>query len=184
MEYSEAIQGQIETAFAEYPYRLIQPSRMTMGLALFSRVPIQGSEIYRFQATRIPIYQVQMSLDGKPFTFIGGHPWPPQPQWGELHRNQMQEITRIAAQSQPPLIVAGDFNAVPWAYTVRQLAELTDTYHIQPGPDTARTWFPFPFFGLALDHVLVSGEWRVLNYRHGAQGGSDHLPIVVDVQLR
>ena len=40
MEYSFAIQSQIEGQFADYPYQLIEPSRMTSGVALFSRIRV------------------------------------------------------------------------------------------------------------------------------------------------
>jgi endonuclease/exonuclease/phosphatase (EEP) superfamily protein YafD len=183
MEYSDAIQQQIESAFAAYPHRLIRPSRMTMGLALFSRIPFESAEIHRFEATRIPIYQAEMIVHGTPITFIGGHPWPPQPQWGQLHRNQMLEITRIASRSSTPLIVAGDFNAAPWSYMMQNLSESANVENVRQQFDITKTWFPVPFFGLPLDHVLVSDEWRVLKYQYGNPGGSDHAPMIIDLLL-
>ena len=65
MEYSDAIQAKIETEFTNYPYQLIRPSRMTMGLALFSRIPFDETEIHRFEETRIPIFEAVMQVDGK-----------------------------------------------------------------------------------------------------------------------
>jgi endonuclease/exonuclease/phosphatase (EEP) superfamily protein YafD len=183
LEYSEAIQPQIEPAFAEYPYQLIRPSRFTMGLALFSRIPFEKAEIHRFDATRIPIYEAQMIINGKPDTFVGGHPWPPQPQWGQLHRNQMLEITGIASRAATPLIVAGDFNAAPWSYTMQNLSMSADVRNIRRQFDVTKTWFPTPFFGLPLDHILVSDEWQVLNYQYGDRGSSDHVPIIIDLLL-
>jgi endonuclease/exonuclease/phosphatase (EEP) superfamily protein YafD len=183
LEYSEAIQPQIEPAFAEYPYQLIRPSRFTMGLALFSRIPFEKAEIHRFDATRIPIYEAQMIINGKPVTFVGGHPWPPQPRWGQLHRNQMLEITGIASRAATPLIVAGDFNAAPWSYTMQNLSMSADVRNIRRQFDVTKTWFPTPFFGLPLDHILVSDEWQVLNYQYGDRGGSDHVPIIIDLLL-
>lgn len=183
MEYSHDIQQRLEDSFAAYPHRLIQPSRFTMGLALFSRLPIEEAIVHRSDDTRIPIYEVRMRAKETAFTFVGGHPWPPQPQWGQLHRDQMAAITRVAAGAPQPLIVAGDFNAAPWAYTLRDLAHAAEVRHVRDALDAGKTWFGAPLIGLPLDHVLISDEWRVLAYRYGARGGSDHVPIVVDLRL-
>jgi endonuclease/exonuclease/phosphatase (EEP) superfamily protein YafD len=184
MEYSYAVQQEIETAFADYPYRLIEPSRFTMGLALFSRLPIETATVHRFAETRIPIYELQLRHQGQLVTFVGGHPWPPQPQWGALHRNQMAEITRIAARAPQPLVVAGDFNAAPWSYMMRQLAAQAEVQHVALRWGLTKTWRPVPVVGLPMDHILVSRHWQVPAYRYGQPGGSDHLPLIVDLRLR
>lgn len=183
MEYSYAVQAQIEAAFADYPYQLIEPSRFTMGLALFSRIPFDATTVHRREATRIPIYEVQMQLDGRPFTFVGGHPWPPQPRWGQLHRDQMADITAVAAQTSGPLIVAGDFNAAPWSFVMRDLANQADVRHARPPFDWTKTWRPLPFFGLPVDHILLSEDWHVTEYRYSTPGGSDHTPLIIDLVL-
>jgi endonuclease/exonuclease/phosphatase (EEP) superfamily protein YafD len=183
MEYSNAVQGQIEGAFAAYPHRLIRPSRFTMGLALFSRLPIEGAEVHRAEETRIPVFEVRLLADGEPFTVVGGHPWAPQPQWGALHRSQMEAITRVVAAAAPPLIVAGDFNAAPWSHTMRKLAERANARPVVRGRGLTKTFRPVPGFGLPLDHVLVSREWEVLALEYGPPGGSDHVPLIVDLRL-
>ncbi len=37
---------------------------------------------------------------------------------------------------------------------------------------------------MPLDHVLASEEWAVLGCKTGPNVGSDHLPLIVDVELR
>lgn len=180
MEYSFAIQEQIEAQFADYPYRLIEPSRMTMGLALFSRIPITASEVHRFNATRIPIFEATFDLNGQPVTLVGGHPWPPLGRWGGLHRAQVADIQRVAEQAPGPVIVAGDFNAAPWSYTMRQLGRSVSATDTRRGYGGLATWYGLPFVNLSLDHVLVPSGLRVQDYFYGRSGGSDHLPIIVD----
>jgi endonuclease/exonuclease/phosphatase (EEP) superfamily protein YafD len=183
MEYSYAVQQRIEASFADYPYRLIEPSRFTMGLALFSRFPLDAAEVHRAEDTRIPVYRVRMRVEGTPITLVGGHPWPPLPQWGGLHREQLRAITEVAAGSAGPLIVAGDFNAAPWSYAMRELAGRAAVRPVGPWLDVTKTWRPLPLIGLPLDHVLVSDEWQVLAFQYGDPGGSDHLPLIVDLRL-
>ncbi len=183
MEYSDAIQPQIEPAFADYPYQLVRTSRFTMGLALFSRIPFERTEIHRAEATRIPVFQADMQLDGVPFTFVGGHPWPPQPQWGQLHRNQTRAILDVAAQAPGNLIVAGDFNAVPWSFMLNELERTAGVRNIRQKLEWANTWRPSPLFSLPIDHVFVSDMWQVRGSQYGDPHGSDHVPIVVDLVL-
>lgn len=183
MEYSYDIQREIEARFADYPYRVIEPSRITMGLALFSRIPLGEAQVHRFAETRIPIYQIEMEIADQMVTFVGGHPWPPIGRWGQLHRAQMADITTVAAQSSAPLIVAGDFNASQWSYAVQNLAQSARVEDAQRGFGFQKTWSISPFFGLPLDHVLVSDEWIVLDYFQGEAGGSDHVPLIVDLRL-
>lgn len=183
MEYSDAVQATVEESFADYPYRLITPSRLTMGLALFSKLPLEAAEVHRAEATRIPVYDVSLLVEGRRVSFVGGHPWPPQPRWGALHRAQMEAIIAVAAEAEGPLIVAGDFNAAPWSHTLRRLGAEGEVVAIRQGFDLTKTWRPFPGFGLPVDFVLVSPEWRVLAKEYGPRGGSDHVPLIVDLAL-
>jgi endonuclease/exonuclease/phosphatase (EEP) superfamily protein YafD len=183
MEYSDAIQQQIEPAFSAYPYRLIEPSRFTMGLALFSRFPLEQAVVQRNPATRIPIFDVTVRVAETTVHFVGGHPWPPQLRWGQLHRDQMADITAVAAQAAHPLIVAGDFNAAPWSFVLADLAAQANLRHVRQQFDWRSTWSSLPLVGLQLDHVLVSPEWHIHAYEHGNAGGSDHVPLIIDLRL-
>lgn len=183
MEYSEAIQARIEPAFADYPYRVIQPSRFTMGVAVFSRLPLVAATVHRGEATRIPVVEARVLVDGRPITLVGGHPWPPQPNWGALHRSQMLAIIEVAERAAKPLIVMGDFNAAPWAYTHRLLSARAGVRDVRAPGDWRKTFWPVPFFGLPLDHLLLSPEWEVVSVAYGPASGSDHLPLIAEVRL-
>ncbi len=184
MEYSFQTQEAIEARFDHYEYRLIEPSRITMGLALFSHIPIEAAQIHRRPETRIPIYEVAFAHEARPFTLVGAHPWPPIPQFWGVNHAQMVDVTAVAAEAPHPLIVAGDFNASPWAYSVRQLAREADVADAHNGYWFRPTWQINPLLQFPLDHVLVSDEWQVVNYLHGDPGGSDHDFLVLDLALR
>ncbi len=183
MEYSFEIQFQIEADFADYPYRLIEPSRMTSGLALFSRVPIMASDVYRFEGTHIPVIEVKFDVAGEPVTLVGGHPWPPIDRWANLHALQVADVRRVAAQVEGPLIVAGDFNAAPWSFAMRQLQQVAGVQDTRRGFGGLTTWSGPPLVYLSLDHVFASDELLVRSYTYGQPGGSDHLPIIVDFSV-
>ena len=181
MEYSETIQAQIESAFAAYPYRLVEPSRFTMGLALFSRIPIEAAAVKRSSETRIPVFELRFRFEEQGFSFVGGHPWPPIGRWGQFHREQTAAITAVAAEAAHPLIVAGDFNASPWSFALRDLMRQAAVEDAKKGFGLRKSWQIHPLLKLPLDHVMVSNDIEVLNVQHGNRGGSDHDPLIIDL---
>lgn len=184
MEYSSDIQAAIEDQFEAYPYRLIDPSRYTMGVALFSKIPMDNGQIHRGQATRIPIVEAHFLLDNRPFAFVGGHPWPPKPRWGKQHRAQFQAMIDVAAKIEgKPLIVAGDFNTAPWSFMVQRMTEEAAVDLVRGRYDYQKTFFVLPGVGLALDHLFVSDGWHVTRFFTGDRGGSDHQPLIIDLAL-
>ena len=171
---------------ADYPYQIIEPSRFTMGTALYSKYPIVESEVHQFAGTRIPISEAVIDVGGKRFAFVGGHPWPPLPQWGKLHREQLDDVIDVATgidETQMPLIVAGDFNTPPSAYMLNELATEANVRQVRQRFDFRKTYFPFPLVAMALDHVLVSDKILVGGYSFGNAAGSDHVPLVVDFSI-
>ncbi|MEM9777324.1 MAG: endonuclease/exonuclease/phosphatase family protein [Chloroflexota bacterium] len=171
---------------ADYPYQIIEPSRFTMGTALFSKFPIVRSEVHQFAGTRIPITEAVIDVNGEHLTFVGGHPWPPLPQWGQLHREQLDDVIGVAAavdETQMPLIVAGDFNTPPTAYMLNKLAAEANVRQVRQRFDFRKTYFPYPLVAMSLDHVFVSDKIWVGGYFFGNSAGSDHVPLVVDFSL-
>lgn len=87
----------------------------------------------------------------------------------------------------PPLVVAGDFNAAPYAYAHRVLAGGMTDARRATGRRLGLPTFPSRFPVLAIDHVFVVGALTVA--AAGVVAGplarvaSDHLPFVVDVEF-
>lgn len=182
MEYSYDVQREIEEAFATYPHRLIFPSRWTMGLALFSKFPLENTAIHRNDVTQIPIFQANILVDETTLGFVGAHPYPPLPKWGNLHREQMADVIEVAANAKHPLIVTGDFNASPWSSTLATLREQANVRDAHLGHGIIKTWRR-DLLRLTLDHTLISHHINVRHYALGDFGGSDHAPLIVDFQI-
>ncbi|WP_169927207.1 endonuclease/exonuclease/phosphatase family protein [Labilithrix luteola] len=86
-----------------------------------------------------------------------------------------------------PCVLCGDLNAVPNATTYRRIAaHLRDAQRSLPG-HRPRATFPSRLPVLRLDHVFVSPDVRVrairVPYNGLSRRASDHLPLVVDVDL-
>ena len=77
-------------------------------------------------------------------------------------------------------VLVGDFNAVSWSVLLRSL-------HDHGGTRISYGWrsswnSPLPILGLPIDQVFVFGDARA-SVRVGEGIGSDHFPLIVDVEL-
>ena len=82
-----------------------------------------------------------------------------------------------------PVAVCGDFNAVPWSQSIRELAQAADLHSTYGRFGLTGTW---PADGsrllrVPLDNCLVSGSVAVANPHVGPDIRSDHLPLIVDL---
>ena len=103
---------------------------------------------------------------------------------------QLRAVGNAISQHRGPIVLAGDLNAAPWSAAVRgftRQARLREASRFTP------TWPRRTFVGgrpcalcvpqLQIDHVLVSENIRVVGARSGADVGSDHLPLIAELEL-
>lgn len=81
-----------------------------------------------------------------------------------------------------PTLVAGDFNTPPQSPLHRALGPRLRDAFAEAGHGFGYTW-PSVLPGLRIDYVFVSPEWRVRSCRVGPALGSDHRPVVAEVEL-
>jgi endonuclease/exonuclease/phosphatase (EEP) superfamily protein YafD len=112
-------------------------------------------------------------------TFASLHlrwPWP----WP-----QAQQIARLEprlAALPGPLILAGDFNAMPWSAALSRLARAARAERV-PGLLWTRL-MPGTPFALPIDHVLADPALAPLAAGLGPELGSDHRPVIVEFAWR
>jgi endonuclease/exonuclease/phosphatase family metal-dependent hydrolase len=85
-----------------------------------------------------------------------------------------------------PLVLLGDFNSLPGSPLFQVLARrLRDVRTLVSPPPRLRT-FPTRFPSLAVDHIFVSGSFRVDSVavirNAGTRIASDHFPLVADLR--
>jgi endonuclease/exonuclease/phosphatase family metal-dependent hydrolase len=86
-----------------------------------------------------------------------------------------------------PLILAGDFNAVPRSRAYRRIAARLTDAQLFPGMGAPRPTFSVRMPVLRIDHVFVSRSIRVRRCEvirtPLARVAADHLPLVVDFDI-
>lgn len=112
----------------------------------------------------------EIDANSKKFSLVSLHLHWPYP------LNQFEQISTLSKELEKikgSVILAGDFNAVPWSHSVRRVENASHTKVI----DGVRWSIRVGYIDLPIDHVLTSG-FRVSDISVGEDLGSDHLPII------
>lgn len=121
-----------------------------------------------------------------PVSVLGTHPLAPTDQErASLRDAQLGFAGEWATEQSGAFVVAGDFNSTPWSYPFRRLMGTTELLNSQVGfglqptfPTTSNLLLRVP-----IDHLLYSSDLEVTGRQLGPALGSDHFPLVVDLQL-
>ncbi len=168
------------------------PAQEKFGTLLMSRHPIASVLIKTFTDRWSPSIVARLDVDGQTIVLIATHPPAPMDSTTWENRNEhLQELAGYVAELNEPVLVAGDLNVTMWSPHFNDLLEQTtlnearDSYGINPTFPASRWGLDLPWpLRVPLDHVLASEEWAVLGCKTGPNVGSDHLPLIVDLELR
>lgn len=172
-----------------YPHRLVHALENTYGMLLYSKLELLEPEIRFLLKPDIPSIRTGVRLrSGEPVRLYCLHPEPPSPSEAESSLPRDVELVLVGREvtaTDGPTIVAGDLNDVAWSHTsrlFRRISRLLDprigrgmfnTFHAEHWPVR---W--------PLDHVFVSEEFALDAIRRLPAFGSDHFPIMIDLEHR
>lgn len=190
---------------AGYPYFTVCDHGTKRGnVALYSRLPFsfpEGGECLddpRYGTSTIVAQFAPVGVP--PFTVVTTHlDWPVQVsklrRTGSLlsrlnasyerKRDEYEQLTDDLQKVHGPLLLAGDFNATSWSYSLRgfawrnQLQRETRAIFTYPKLLFFDRWRAVPAF-LPIDQVMDRNGIRVHEIRAGDPAGSDHKPLIVD----
>ena len=178
----------ISNATKEYHYQEVCGQDDNFGIALFSKIKPIESRVKFYGRYALPYIRAVFEVEGKRFVFFGVHTIPPIGASGFSERNAMlNDIAEWVSAKGNDLaaIVLGDLNITPYSYFFRKLLSDADLRDSRMGFGIQPTWPSSPcLLMIPLDHCLVSKNIAVRNRFVGTDIGSDHYPIVVDIQLR
>jgi endonuclease/exonuclease/phosphatase family metal-dependent hydrolase len=99
-----------------------------------------------------------------------------------VRRQQVAETMRILGDDARPIVLCGDFNAVP---TAPELTPLRTRLH-DAWPDSSGAGFTYPAERPVrrIDYVMLSSHFQVLEARVLDTQASDHRPVLVTLLFR
>ncbi len=119
-------------------------------------------------------------------TLLSSHPLAPtSEERASLRDAQLEFAADWAAEMSGPFVVVGDFNATPWSWPFRNLVARGDLRDSQVGFGVQPTFAASsnPLFRVPIDHLLHNENLRVRTRQLGPAMGSDHFPILVDLEF-
>ena len=173
------------------------PIDSPIGIALYSRWPIEARATPMFGREWSPTLTATVNADGARLELVGTHPPPPLGPW--LAASNLEHVRDLAAHVaglSGPVVVAGDLNLTPWSAAFRALERDGGLRDARRGRGLLATWSPVagtsavaalarsPLTSLPIDHVLVGGGVVAVDAASvGEATGSDHRGLVADVRV-
>lgn len=185
MEVNARWMRALETLHTEYPHGVVQPREDNFGIALFSRLPITKGQVIQLGRAEVPSISATVEVDGQSVFLLGTHSLPPgSADYARLRNEQFKEIAARIRLEAMPAIVLGDLNATPWSPYFEDLLRESGLENTSQGRGLFGSWpAGWPLGRIPLDHCLVSPTVQLNEKYVGTPVGSDHLPVVVKVQL-
>jgi endonuclease/exonuclease/phosphatase (EEP) superfamily protein YafD len=186
LEVNSAWQSALDRLASEYPHSVTHSREDSFGIAFLSRLPVDGVEVKDIGPAEVPSVVARVDCgDHLVVEFVGTHPLPPvSARYTALRDGQLLAVGRLVGSLPRPTILAGDLNTTSWSAGFRVLlanAALRDSrrgFGIQPSwPGRSAA------IGVPIDHVIVSQDVAVERREVGPDIGSDHRPVLVDLQV-
>ena len=166
------------------PHAHVEARPDTFGIVVYSRFPLERAETVYLGAARVPAVVARVRADGAAFSLVTAHVYPPLPGWYDGRNEQLEDLAALAARAERPVLLAGDLNASPWSPYFKKFEHASGLKNARRGFGVLPTWPTYrPALYVPIDHCLVSPEIKVTRFSTGAQIGSDHLPVVVAVEI-
>ncbi|NJL81819.1 MAG: endonuclease/exonuclease/phosphatase family protein [Chloroflexaceae bacterium] len=177
------------------PYSFGEANPYNLGIVVFSQYPLINPQVEFFGTTQNASITGQVVIANQTLSFVAAHPPPPLKANFFGDRNQqLDAIGQYLKTVEEPKLVMGDLNITMWSPYYRRLIKRTGLknarqgFGILPSWPTQRTYHQVPaaissFLLIPIDHCLVSSGIKVTQIQTGAEIGSDHLPLLVDLKL-
>lgn len=151
---------------------------------LYSRYPVVG---YDKKKTNGSALHAQIKVDDRIVDIITLHAKSPKNRDRIEARNMrisyLGDVVVDIAQDNRHVIVAGDFNNVPWHPVMREFknkAQLRGNDVLYNYLGTWPTWLP-SFASVPIDHIFYGNGFHHASYFRSHFSGSDHYPIISDL---
>jgi endonuclease/exonuclease/phosphatase (EEP) superfamily protein YafD len=184
MEVDDRWLSALEPLRGTHPHGIAEPRDDNFGIALFSRRPLTNCSVTELGLALVPSIEATLEWGGQAIQLLGTHPLPPgSAEYASLRNEQFLEIAAYVRRQARPTVVLGDLNATPWSPHFAGLLRDSGLRNSSQGRGLFASWPAWlPLGRIPLDHCLVPPAVQVVGKRLGPRIGSDHLPVVVDLQ--
>jgi endonuclease/exonuclease/phosphatase (EEP) superfamily protein YafD len=166
----------------------------TLGSAVLVPSQNQQFQIEKVQVIHLPqdsdrpLLETTIIYKGQPLVVLSFHVIRPGSQYHRTY--QRVEFNAAIAwaqqhlQQQHQVVLIGDFNSTPWSGRLRRLERESQLSNSQRGFGLQPTWSAqYPaLMRIAIDHCFHSRSLVTVGRSVGTDIGSDHFPILVDLQ--
>ena len=166
----------------DYPYITISEKTGSFGIVAASKYP---AEFEHFSLNGYEALSTILTVNDSRVRVISVHPFPPSRKDLAMLRNQqyIELISKINSSTAHTVLV-GDFNSAPWSPWFIKLIDSTTLRDAALGFGIINTWnADIPLLKIPIDHVLISPDIAVLNFKRASALGADHYPIVATLRL-
>ncbi|MDQ3248186.1 MAG: endonuclease/exonuclease/phosphatase family protein [Chloroflexota bacterium] len=180
-------QQQLQSLHATHPFSVEHPRNNHFGMSLYSQIPLQDSAINYFDSrSNAPsLYTVLVFPAGQQVILHGIHPRTPLPGVSQdLADEEILRMARFAQAAQRPVIVAGDFNDVPWSHTMGQFKQISGMDDPRIGRGFYNTFSAYNrLLRYPIDHAYFSHQLQLVRFERLPPFGSDHFALLVTLAL-
>lgn len=171
-----------------YPHQIVHTQDNWYGMAMISRLPITEYETRFLVQDDVPSIDAVIEMpSGDRVRVIGVHPRPPEPIRDNDAIARDAELVlwgKELAEDDRPIVIGGDLNDVAWSQSTRLFLRLSGLLDPRRGRGFFNSFHAdHPCMRFPLDHVFHSGHFAIRDMQRLSHVGSDHFPIVIDLQL-
>jgi endonuclease/exonuclease/phosphatase (EEP) superfamily protein YafD len=184
-EIDEQWRDPLDALQSQWPHREMVLEGGHHGIALLSRLPFDRSQIDSIDGD-IPMIIARVSVNDMPVTLCGVHLTRPTSSLGaERQARQLDDLVELLNGEPPARVVLGDFNATPWTATFSGFLSRSGLRDSRSSFGNQASWPAFlpGILRIPIDHCLVSPDVRVVHRKLGPNVGSDHLAVVIDLEI-
>ncbi len=188
LEVDEVWMKKIEPLRREFLHEIAYPQDNWYGMLMLSRLPVLDSEIRFLVESDIPSIDAAVRLrSGHEIRVVGVHPRPAEPIRDNDSKGRDAELVayaKLLREEQRPVVIGGDLNDVAWSETTQLFLKISGLLDPRRGRGFYNTfhadhwWMRFP-----LDHLFHSQHFTVRTIRRLPHVGSDHFPILLELQF-